>query len=1550
MRKKDNIKLNVISNIDEKIIDEATDMKISLSGKGNASTNKRRKILIAVGAVAAIFILIPTVLFSFIIPLLGSDVPVYQGMTIRKESAAVSLEQTTNGGITLLSTTTYHGGPKDDHKERDENLKNDIKDIVDIDVVTDDEVKYYVEQNETFIIEIHISNPNNYEIQSFTLNGKKYANYMFKEGSTMEVLLLEVTAPITPGYTEYTIDAIKYIDGTEIKDVDMSSGNKSVKAGVAYPTAPSAVVTSHSVSTTYIELSINVSDPYSLTRDNELSVYISDGEKIVDSKPLHVGDNSVTFTDLIMSKTYEYGVVAVFDLVDGNDMHKEWLLTNTVTTAEAFGINNAVPTQDSISFEVYRIADVGSITSVSLYDADTDELVELVGAYVREFKNLLSNHAYNLYVDFTYTVNGTEIQDWVAIKGITTLAKVAPVLTFSESTADKTSVSYAVEAVDPDGILNVTKSELLQNGEYVNENGTNLSGRFNGLLSNNTYTVQITYTYDLNDGRGVLTEYISKDIKTVAKATPVLTFSESTADKTSVSYAVKAVDRDGILNVTKTELLRKGEYVNENGTNLSGGFDGLLSNNTYTVKITYTYDLNDGRGVLTEYISKDIKTVAKATPVLTFSESTADKTSVSYAVKAVDRDGILNVTKTELLRKGEYVNENGTNLSGGFDGLLSNNTYTVKITYTYDLNDGRGVLTKYISKDIKTVAKATPVVKFSNMSATDSNIAGEFNMEDDDSLGTVTSVGIYNNGALLQDNASKEVDFSGLKSYTDYQIVVRYTFDLNDGVGVRTVNATYDIKTLPHLVFNSCTVANTSAVSEGDTIFMQINITNPDRVVYQKVVVNGMEYDVVKNSSTATMLYCEIVNNGQFEGGETTLTVEKVMAERDGNTYTIEPGSNNSASVFINGKLGVERIYPVVLKDGEYVESYYYIAPRDQAYVMIEFSNKTGYNIDSVNVKMYEDSTATVTETVLDIVKVDNEHYLIPIEYAGRTFTEIKYSKDGINKTVSIQERCNRIFTVESDEVHSVSTAEDLLNMHGRGYYELTNDIDLSGIEWRGSDFCGVFNGNGYSIKNMSFVATISNSNAYLGLFTSAEGVIKNLNLKNVKYIVKQESSAEYHIYYGGITAKAVDFLIIDNCSIDEDSFVNVDGDQTGGFVGITTAGGIDGMYIITNCVNNGTVTGNGCVGGIVGGYDDPPTIFKITNCVNNGNVTGSDSVGGIIGGNYAPIITNCVNNGNVTGNDCVGGIVGIADFGSSITNCENNGNVTGNGNVGGIAGIGYSITNCVNNGDVTGNEDIGGIAGTGCSITNCENNGTVTGNKHVGGIAGMCDSVINCVNNGNVTGNDRAGGITGGIDGSKFTITNCENNGNVTGNGNVGGIAGIVYSITNCVNNGNVTSKGSSGGIAAVSDSITNCVNNGDVTTESCAGGIAYTISSVTNCVNNGNVTGNKIVGGIAGANGPITNCVNNGDVTGNEDVGGIVGFSRSIITNCVNNGNVKGGGIVGRNDGATITDCYVIGNNITIDKLNSKQFYTEVLSFDESIWNLDDLDVANGKYPTLK
>ncbi len=460
-----------------------------------------------------------------------STVPVYKGMTISSIGTDTLLTQTkysSCSSVMLLSSNKENGntnpannngshGNSEHHYGHDKELEEDIEDIVSIDVIIDDEVKYHVEQNSTFIIEVHISNPKQYEIQSFTLNGKKYANYMFKEGSTMELLLLEVQAPSNPGYVDYTIDAIKYIDGTEIKDVDMSSGDKSIKAGVTYPTAPSASITEETVTTTNISLSINVTDPYAVIGDNELSIYLSDGENVVASKKLTVGDNTVNFNNLIMSKTYEYGVVTAFDLIDGKDTHKEWLLTKEVTTLGAYSITNIATTKDSISFDAVRTGEVGKIDSVSIYDATTDTLVKLAEADVRAFTGLLAGHTYDIYVDFSYTISGEEVKDWVAAKGITTVAKVAPTVEIKNMTSTQTGIGFEIATTDADSILFIDKIELYKGDTLVKTAEAVTVREFTELLSNNEYTVKVTYSYDLNDGHGARSNVAIDTFYTLAR-------------------------------------------------------------------------------------------------------------------------------------------------------------------------------------------------------------------------------------------------------------------------------------------------------------------------------------------------------------------------------------------------------------------------------------------------------------------------------------------------------------------------------------------------------------------------------------------------------------------------------------------------------------------------------------------------------------------------------------------------------------------------------------------------------------------------------------------------------------------------------------------------------------------------------------------------------------------------------------------------------------------------------------------------------------------------
>lgn len=226
---------------------------------------------------------------------------------------------------------------------------------------------------------------------------------------------------------------------------------------------------------------------------------------------------------------------------------------------------------------------------------------------------------------------------------------------------------------------------------------------------------------------------------------------------------------------------------------------------------------------------------------------------------------------------------------------------------------------------------------------------------------------------------------------------------------------------------------------------------------------------------------------------------------------------------------------------------------------------------------------------------------------------------------------------------------------------------------------------------------------------------------------------------------------------------------------------------IISNCVNKGSVKGTENVGGILGasfstvkpGGDYVDFIAsssnsnystrytkKIDNCKNEGDVSGNDRVGGIVGYSLR-VVVSCENTGSVTatGNE-VGGIAGklSLNYDVAYSNNKNSGKISGNEYVGGIYGyavhsdgglsdsskITNTITRNVNTGEVLGNEYVGGIIGYYMSeyryvklnITYCENIGEITSQTYAAGIVGYavlgknefsCDSTNQ--NNGSING-----------------------------------------------------------------------------------------------------------------------------------------------------------------------------------------------------------------------
>lgn len=373
--------------------------------------------------------------------------------------------------------------------------------------------------------------------------------------------------------------------------------------------------------------------------------------------------------------------------------------------------------------------------------------------------------------------------------------------------------------------------------------------------------------------------------------------------------------------------------------------------------------------------------------------------------------------------------------------------------------------------------------------------------------------------------------------------------------------------------------------------------------------------------------------------------------------------------------------------------------------------------------KLYGDDKETMPQLYgLEVFEMTDEEGKKYYANFDAIYTEDKYDLDGDG---------------DFDGVFEISNAEELawfgeyVNKNGakrRLNAVLTNDIDLTGYEWTpigvaGSDYMGIFDGQGHSVENMSLTTKENGlgddkSYDYQGFF----GVIrKNAEIRNVT--VKGEITVPMGDinYIGGVVGLAYENSKVSNVK----SYIDItDGGET--YANIKHVGGVAGKLgnsyegetagFVENSSYDGTIDFNeaAAVGGIAG-Y----TVYnsRVENCVANGKVGKGyiGHLGGIVGAMYQNSeIYKCVNNATVesTCHDCIGGIAGYAISGCYIENSMNTGSVSGvrpadatentSSYVGGI--LGYinnsnfkGITNSLNIGKVTGGQTdayTGGVIG----------------------------------------------------------------------------------------------------------------------------------------------------------------------------------------------------------------------------------------------------------------
>ena len=198
----------------------------------------------------------------------------------------------------------------------------------------------------------------------------------------------------------------------------------------------------------------------------------------------------------------------------------------------------------------------------------------------------------------------------------------------------------------------------------------------------------------------------------------------------------------------------------------------------------------------------------------------------------------------------------------------------------------------------------------------------------------------------------------------------------------------------------------------------------------------------------------------------------------------------------------------------------------------------------------------------------------------------------------------------------------------------LTDDIDLSEfchaadaatnteeLSWdpigKGSMYCGTFDGNGKTIRNLYINSTFM----FEGFFGYAKnGCIKNITFDNAK--VKNTNKFGTGILTGGFEKGTIENIkILANCSVEGT-------ENTGGIAG-------GGAGYISNCENRAMVNGTNNVGGIVG-YGEG----SLQNSANYGDISGVAQVGNLIGFAATVNLNNVLGVGNVTATDQKGGLL----------------------------------------------------------------------------------------------------------------------------------------------------------------------------------------------------------------------------------------------------------------------------------------------------------------------
>ena len=303
----------------------------------------------------------------------------------------------------------------------------------------------------------------------------------------------------------------------------------------------------------------------------------------------------------------------------------------------------------------------------------------------------------------------------------------------------------------------------------------------------------------------------------------------------------------------------------------------------------------------------------------------------------------------------------------------------------------------------------------------------------------------------------------------------------------------------------------------------------------------------------------------------------------------------------------------------------------------------------------------------------------------------------------------------------------------GKGWQPLGNDTDNDVFECQGPTFDGTFEGNGWTISDLSINRPAEDCVGLFG-YMAEDSEIRNLTLHAEAVIGRR--------IVGSLVGNGPSVRIVSSSL----KVAEVRGSgSVGGLVGSGNSAQINSSSVeVAEVRGAGNVGARINVGGLVGNGEG---VRIHSSSVVAGNVSGTgEIVGGLVGfGPLARIHSSSVVAGKVSGVGQVGGLLGwsqvdgdisVEIYSSSVVVGEVSGGESGLGNVGGLVGDGKSAkiySSSVVAGAVRGVNSVGGLVGLGSSAR-IHSSSVVVG--EVSGMGGVFTSV------GGLAGNFNSGKV----------------------------------------------------------------------------------------------------------------------------------------------------------------------------------------------------------------